>query len=113
MVKRYMLTESAVQRTAKVVQSSLGRPQPLRGFQAPPRINGGTRLLGKTTTAHAKGASEDIDLYSGGTKGSETSTGETIPDVYNRFNSLDSGTWVLIDFIDSGWEIYQADNCAE
>lgn len=74
--------------------------------------SGGARKLGKTSGAISKGASGTIDIYSG-TKGSETATGETVADVYNRFNTLASGSWVIIDRIDGAYEIIMADNCSE
>lgn len=61
---------------------------------------------GKTTTAHNKGASQDVDLYAGD-KGSETTTGVTVS-AYNSFADVDTGKWCVVAYID-GWELISAE----
>ncbi len=63
------------------------------------------RRLGKTTTSHAKGSTETVDIYSGATKGSESTTGVTV-EAYNRFADIATGKWVFVVFIDGGWELF-------
>lgn len=63
--------------------------------------------LGKTTTSHAKGDTEDVDLYAGTTKGSETMV-DTQP-AYNRCADLDDDIWVYLIWIGGGYEILQAE----
>ena len=61
-------------------------------------------FIGKTTTAHAKGATEDIALYAG-TPGSETDTGIIVPQVLNRFIDLDDDVWVQGGFFNGNPEL--------
>lgn len=64
-------------------------------------------IIGKTTVAHDKGETETIDIYSGSTKGSET-TDSTV-DAYNRFADVESGKWVVAAWIDGGYELISAE----
>ncbi|MCH7688064.1 MAG: hypothetical protein IH899_15525 [Planctomycetes bacterium] len=73
-----------------------------------PGGGGGNILLAKTTAAHAKGVSQDVDLYSGPTKGSETPTGKTVS-AYNRFADLETGKWCLVAIVDGGYEMLSAE----
>lgn len=82
--------------------------QPKRRYRANPPREGAGILLGKTTTAHAKGASQSIDLYAG-TLGSETATGETLTGVYNRFATLATGKWVHVASVNGRWELSAAE----
>lgn len=61
-------------------------------------------LLGKTTAAHAKGAAQDVAIYSGDTLGSETDTTETVS-AYNRFADLATDKWVLLVNFDAGYQL--------
>lgn len=65
-------------------------------------------LLGKTTTSHAKSTAEDIDIYTGSTKGGESGNGNTI-EAYNRFGDIDSGKWVILGYLNGSYEILQAE----
>ena len=66
------------------------------------------KWVAKTTTTHDKGQSEDVDFYSGSTKGSETATGVTVS-AYNRFADLATGKWCFVEFIDGGWGLYSGE----
>ncbi len=62
---------------------------------------------GKTTAgAIAKGSTGTINIYAG-TLGSETDTGQTMPNVYNRYANALSGRWVTCgwNFENQGWEL--------
>lgn len=51
--------------------------------------------LGKTTAAWSKGTTATIDVYAGGTAGSETQT-ETLTGAVNKFADVSSSKWVMI-----------------
>ena len=62
---------------------------------------------GKTTAASiAKGSSGTINIYTGAL-GSETDSGQTMPNVYNRFANAAQGKWVTCgwNFDNQGWEL--------
>lgn len=61
------------------------------------------KVLVKTTTAHAKGATHDCDIYTG-SKGSEATTSVSIS-CYNRFADLASGKFAHAVWIDTGFEL--------
>jgi hypothetical protein len=62
-----------------------------------PLLSGGSAMLrlGKTTSAWSKGTTTTIDLYEGGTTGSETKTG-TLVGAVNKFAAVSSGKWVMV-----------------
>ena len=103
-----VLSEKAEQQLRDVVRKVLREertPLPGSAVTGTPQ----PRWLGKTAAAHDKDDTGTIDLYSGTTKGAETTTGVSIAGVYNRFADLLSGKWVFIEFIDGGWELYAAE----
>lgn len=51
--------------------------------------------LGKTTATWTKGTTATIQLWEGGTPGSETSSG-TLAGVVNKFATVASGKWVMV-----------------
>lgn len=62
---------------------------------------------GKTTAgAIAKGATGTINIYAGAL-GSESDTGQTMLNVYNRYANASSGKWVTCgwNFENQGWEL--------
>jgi hypothetical protein len=62
---------------------------------------------GKTTAAAInKGGSGTINIYTGAL-GSETDSGQTMPNVYNRFANAAQGKWVTCgwNFDNQGWEL--------
>ncbi|HLJ10988.1 MAG TPA: hypothetical protein VKU82_07360 [Planctomycetaceae bacterium] len=62
---------------------------------------------GKTTAAAInKGASGTINIYTG-PLGSETDSGQTMANVYNRYANAAQGKWVTCgwDFDNQGWEL--------
>ena len=62
---------------------------------------------GKTTAgAINKGSSGTINIFAGAL-GSETDTGQTMPNVFNRFANAAQGKWVTCgwDFDNQGWEL--------
>jgi hypothetical protein len=62
---------------------------------------------GKTTAgAIAKGATGTINIYAGAL-GSETDTGQTMANVYNRYANASSGRWVTCgwNFESQAWEL--------
>ena len=65
--------------------------------------------LAKTNATHNKGSSGNVTIWSG-TKGSESATAETVS-VYNRWGNLNSDVFVTIAYVDTGWEIINADAC--
>lgn len=65
--------------------------------------------LGKTDAALNKGSSGTISIWSGTTKGSETDTTVNTTSVYNRFGNIASGKFVLLCWVDNGWELVAGD----
>jgi hypothetical protein len=62
---------------------------------------------GKTTAAAInKGSSGTVNIYTGAL-GSETDSGQTMPNVYNRFANAAQGRWVTCgwNFDNQGWEL--------
>src|SRR5262249_34929198 len=62
---------------------------------------------GKTTAAAInKGASGTINIYTGAL-GSESDSGQTMPNVYNRYANAAQGRWVTCgwNFDNQGWEL--------
>ena len=62
---------------------------------------------GKTTAAAInKGSSGTVNIYTGAL-GSETDSGQTMPNVYNRFANASQGKWVTCgwNFDNQGWEL--------
>lgn len=70
------------------------------------------RYLGKTVAAIDVDTSGDVRVYfcpAGGTKGSEVASEPPLTiNCYNRFSDILGDKWVFIEFIDGGWECYQA-----
>lgn len=66
-------------------------------------------VIGKTTSSHAKGASGTINIYRGSTKGSEAWTGSYTVSAYNRFGDVAISKWVLLAWIQRGWEVIAAE----
>jgi hypothetical protein len=78
--------------------------------------DGNTILLGKTTTAHAKDATETINLYGvkGDTLGSENLVKNandvtTTIEAYNRFADVATDMWVLCFPVSTGYELIAAE----
>jgi hypothetical protein len=64
-------------------------------------------VRGKTTAAAInKGAFGTINIYTGAL-GSETDSGQTLPNVYNRYANAAQGKWVTCgwNFENQGWEL--------
>jgi hypothetical protein len=64
-------------------------------------------IRGKTTVAAInKGASGTINIYTG-TLGSETDSGQTLSNVYNRYANAAQGKWVTCgwNYENQGWEL--------
>lgn len=57
------------------------------------------RFVGKTDASHAKSATGTISIWSGATMGSESDTTVNKTGVYNRFADLDSGKWVICQWV--------------
>lgn len=73
-----------------------------------PSATAGKQLLkGKTDAAHNKGASGTVSIWSG-TKGSETDTTENVT-AWNTFANIGSGKWVVVAWVDGGWELIAAE----
>ncbi len=94
--RRVTFTEEAAQRIARATLAAE------RGAldQSPVRFrqvadDGEPLRLGKTTSAWTKGTTATIDLYEGGTPGSETSSG-TLAGVVNKFANVASGKFVMV-----------------
>lgn len=64
--------------------------------------------LAKTTETVTAGNSTTVNIYTGTTKGSESANGETV-DAYVRFGDLVNDTWVLVGWVNGGWEVVQAE----
>ena len=60
--------------------------------------------IGKTTTAHDKGDSEFVVVYSG-TIGNEVATNEMV-NAYNPWCDMEQGKWCIAVLIDGGWELH-------
>ena len=60
--------------------------------------------LGKTTTAHDKGASEDVAVYSG-TIGNEVAINETV-NAYNPHCDMEQDKWCVMFPKNGGWELF-------
>jgi len=72
-------------------------------------VQGSQFVLGKTAAAHNKGASGTINVYRGGTAGSESFTaGDTIT-AWNHFANLESGKWVICARIQRNWRLIAAE----
>jgi len=69
---------------------------------------GGAFILGKTDAAHNKSASGTVSIYTGTTKGSETDSTNNVT-AYNRFANVESGKWVLLIYINGGYEMIAAE----
>ena len=72
---------------------------------------GQRRWKGKTAAAISKGSSGDVDVYSG-QKGSEAKVDGLTIEAYNTYADVAVDTWVAIEWIDGGWELYVAE-CAD
>ncbi len=90
-----MSTAQKLAQMARDPNNELGEP-----FEPAKR----TILLGKTTTSHAGGATEDVDIVVGATKGSESNAVKTIP-VFNRFDDIAEDVFVYVTQINKGPEI--------
>lgn len=70
------------------------------------------RWLGKTVSAIDVDTSGDVRVYfrpADGAKGSEVASDPALTiSCYNRFSDILGDKWVFIEFIDGGWEVYQA-----
>lgn len=65
--------------------------------------------LGKTAGTHTKGLSGTINVYRGGTPGSEANTGSYTISAYNRFGTISGGKWVRCEWDNGHWEIVAAE----
>lgn len=63
-----------------------------------------TGVLCKTIGNHAQGATQDVAIHRGATKGSETDTTERVP-AYNRGEDITGGTWCLMIWVGGKPEI--------
>jgi hypothetical protein len=60
--------------------------------------------LAKTTTTHASGEIEDVDIYVG-TKGEEVDSGQTVKAYNRRGSDIDQDEWIHIQWVGDGWDI--------
>ena len=97
MERKVRLTESAARRmaAATLAHERSGRDQPPVYFRQPGSADGEPIRLGKTTAVWNKGSTATIQLWEGGTPGSETQTG-TLAGVVNKFATVQSGKWVAV-----------------
>ena len=100
-----IFSDEAVAQIQQMFREFTARQKNLPGHRGTYFNSPNNRRLGKTTTAHAKAATETVDIYSGATKGSESTTGVTV-EAFNRFADVATGKWVFVVFIDGGWELY-------
>jgi len=97
MDRKVRLTESAARRVAAatLAYERSGRDQPPIHFRQPGDDGGEPSRLGKTTAVWNKGSPATIQLWEGGTPGSETQSGE-LAGVINKFATVQSGKWVMV-----------------
>lgn len=106
----FLLTGESVERISTMLRDFDRR---LRLFEQPGSF-GGRRppqpiRIGKTTVAHNKGTSQTVDVYEGTTKGSETAISGGAVSAYNRFADLATGKWVLLVFVNGGYDLVAAE----
>jgi hypothetical protein len=99
----YGLTRTDLRILKQVVGMVLGGQINLGPQGREGRPTGTRLLLGKRTSDVAKGASADFTIYTGLTKGSETSAGFTI-NAYCRMAPYTANHWAYLEPVDSGWE---------
>ena len=99
-----VLSDEVISQLERMFREFVSRQRNTQGHRARSSNSSMNISLAKTTTTHDKGASQTIDLYSGTTKGSETTTGDS-PSAYNRFADLATGKWCIAIFINGGWEL--------
>jgi hypothetical protein len=62
-----------------------------------PRLGPDMQYLCKNNgTTWAKGTTRDVNIYTGDTQGSETDSGETLTDVYNRLGDIAANSWCYV-----------------
>jgi len=70
-----------------------------------------TRWIGQAAADISKGNVGTINLYSGKgqyDKGAEVSLERSL-ECYARMGDIGNGDWVFVEWIDGGWEVYQAE----
>jgi hypothetical protein len=65
-------------------------------------------LLGKSNAATGGSGLVTVNVYAGTTKGSESSSGNTI-NAYSRFGAVGLAKWVLCYWVNRNWEVIQAE----
>lgn len=61
-------------------------------------------IIAKTTVAHDKDQTQDIEVYQGVSQGNLMASGKKVA-AHNRFADLDGDKWVAAARIGSGWEL--------
>ena len=103
MAGKNLIDDELLEAIRQVVRAESNRLRNTRGHRATYFGSEPNWQIAKTTIAHDKGASQDVDFYAG-TKGSESTTGVTVS-AYNRFADLETGKWCIAIFIGGGWEL--------
>ena len=104
----YFLTDEDRRLLQEVIAREKGRPKNRSEKQPTVITTAKNRKLGKTDAAIDKGESGTVSIYKGTTKGSETDSTNDVT-AYNRFGNLGADKWVFVEFINGGWEVYQAE----
>ncbi|NBW11005.1 MAG: hypothetical protein EBR82_23540 [Caulobacteraceae bacterium] len=65
-------------------------------------------LIGKTNSAHNKGANGTISVYSGSTAATLSDTGQDVT-AYNRFGNIGANKWVRVWTYPWGFEVEAAE----
>jgi hypothetical protein len=96
MDRKVQLTENTARRmaAATIAFERSGRDQPPIHFRSG-GDDGEPIRLGKTTSTWTKGTTATIQLWEGGTPGSETQSG-TLAGCVNKFATVASGKWVAV-----------------
>jgi hypothetical protein len=96
MERKVQLTENTARRmaAATIAFERSGRDQPPIHFRNA-GDDGEPIRLGKTTSTWTKGTTATIDLWEGGTPGSETQAG-TLAGCVNKFANVAGGKWVAV-----------------
>lgn len=100
-----VLSDEARDEVFQLFRDFYSRMQNESGHRATYFATIGDIWIAKTTTTHDKDATQTVDFYAGATKGSETTTGDSV-DAYNRFADLASDKWCLVMFLGDGWELF-------
>ena len=95
-----------IRATVRTVEGWQSVPQAQRANTTPLQFD--YAQIGKTDSAHNKGASGTISIYSGTASSSLTDTGDNVT-AYNRFGNIASGKWVFVWTLPWGFEITAAE----